>query len=106
MGQNSYHRCVVSSDTKSWTQSSLWLSPVVANMPANAGNTGSVPDSTCLLATKPGRHNNWACVLQATEAGVSRTHDLQQMKPPRWEVHTQQLESGPPNPASTPTIPN
>ena len=37
MGQKSYHRCVVSSDTKSWTQSSLWLSPVVANMPASAG---------------------------------------------------------------------
>ena len=42
---------------------------VVKNPPANnAGDTGSIPgpeDPTCHKATKPVRHNYWACALKS-----------------------------------------
>ena len=43
--------------------------PVVRNLPANAGNMGSIPgleDPTCCEATKPLCHNYRACALELT----------------------------------------
>ena len=43
---------------------------VVENLPAKAGDTGSVPgleDVTCRRATKSVRHNYWACALEAQD---------------------------------------
>ena len=40
---------------------------VVKNLPANAGDTGSSPgpgSPTCHGATRPVRHNYWACALE------------------------------------------
>ena len=37
--------------------------PVSKNQPANAGDTGAVP-GPCRGATKPERHNYWACALE------------------------------------------
>ena len=42
-------------------------------------------DSTCYKATKPGRHEYWACVPGACAP--------QQEKPPQWETCALQLES-------------
>ena len=48
----------------------IWDFPagtVVKNLPANAGDTSSIPrleDPTCHRATKPTRHNYWACALE------------------------------------------
>ena len=42
---------------------------VVKNLPANAGDMGSIPGpgrSTCYRATKPLCHNYWACTLEPT----------------------------------------
>ena len=38
----------------------------VKNPPANAGDMGQIPnqDPTCHVATKPVRHNYWACALE------------------------------------------
>ena len=52
-------------------------------------------DPTCHGATKPVRHNYWACEPQllslratTTEAHMPRAHALQQEKPPQWEACT------------------
>ena len=37
---------------------------MVKNPPANAGETGSIPDPTCRRATKPMHHNYWDCALE------------------------------------------
>ena len=47
-------------------------------------------DPICRGATKPVRHNYWACTLEpwatTTEARVPRARALQQEKPPKWEA--------------------
>ena len=57
---------------------------------------------TCREATKPVRHNYWACTLEpvshnywsqwatTTEAHAPRARALQQEKPPQWEARAQQ----------------
>ena len=64
-------------------------------------------DPTCRGATKPMRHNYWACALEptshnywspratTTEARVRRACALQQQKPPRWEACTATKSSPP-----------
>ena len=59
-------------------------------------------DPTCRGATKPVRHNYWACALEpashnywspratTTEACAPRDHALQQDKPPQWEARAPQ----------------
>ena len=59
-------------------------------------------DPTCHGATKPVRHNYWACALEpashnywspratTTEACVPRAHAPQREKPPQWEAHALQ----------------
>ena len=66
-------------------------------------------DPACCGATKPMRHNYWACALEpmshnywacvpqllrlratTTEAWAPRAHAPQQEKPPQWEAHTPQ----------------
>ena len=59
-------------------------------------------DPTCHGATKPVRHNYWACAVESashnywslrattTEARVPRAHAPQQEKPPQWETRTPQ----------------
>ena len=59
-------------------------------------------DPTCCGATKPVRHNYWACVPRAhepqllsprattTEAHVLRARAPQQEKPLQWEAHAPQ----------------
>ena len=42
-------------------------------------------DPTCGGATKPVRHNYWACVL---EPGSLNYRAPQQEKPPQWEART------------------
>ena len=57
---------------------------VVKNPPANAGDTGSSPGpgrSHMLRgATKPVRHNYWACALESTSDNY-RAHVPQLLKP-------------------------
>ena len=64
-------------------------SPVVRNMPANAGGTGSIP--------APRRFHlqggNWACVPQLLEPALHRAHARQQEHPAEWEAPAPQLES-------------
>ena len=71
-------------------------------------------DATCHRATKPVRHNYWACTLEpvshnyrarepqllspcatTTEAHVPRARALQQEKPPQWEARTLQQRVAP-----------
>ena len=71
-------------------------------------------DPTCRGATKPVRHNYWACALEpmshnywahepqllspratTTEASVPRAHALQQERPPQWEACTLQRRVAP-----------
>ena len=64
-------------------------------------------DPTCCRATKPVRHNYWACALEAvshnywspctttTEAHMPRAHAPQQEKPPQWEARAQQQRVAP-----------
>jgi len=83
---------------------------VVKNLPANAGDTGSVPgveDPTCCAAAKPMRPNYWACALepgscsywthvpQLLKSTDPRAHAPQQEKPPQWEARALQLERSP-----------
>ena len=44
-------------------------------------------NATCCRATKPVRHNYWACVPQLLKP---RAHAPQQEKPPQWEARTVQ----------------
>ena len=71
-------------------------------------------DPTCRGATKPVRHNYWACALEpashnywarvpqllspratTTEVHVPRARALQQEKPPQWEVRAPQRRVAP-----------
>ena len=64
-------------------------------------------DPTCHRATKPMRHNYWACALEpmshnysarhatTTEAWVPRAHALQQEKPLQWEAQALQRRAAP-----------
>ena len=65
---------------------------VVKNPPANAGDTVSSPGpgrSHVRGATKPVRHNYWACALEPAShnywACVPRARAPQQEKPPQFE---------------------
>ena len=75
--------------------------PMVENLPASAGDTGSIPDSqrSHIPQSKSVCHNYWACtlepgscdywsyVLQLLKPMLPRAHALQQEKPPQWEAH-------------------
>ena len=64
-------------------------------------------DPTCRGATKPVRHNYWACALDpashnywspratTTAARVPRAHAPQQEKPPQWEAQAPQRRVAP-----------
>ena len=56
-------------------------------------------DPTCRGATKPMRHDYWACALEptchATEACAPRAHAPQQEKPRQWEAHAPQWRVAP-----------
>ena len=64
-------------------------------------------DPTCRKATKPMRHNYWACALEphepqllslhaaTTEARMPRAHAPQQEKPPQWEARAPQQRVNP-----------
>ena len=56
-------------------------------------------DLTCCRATKPVRHNYWACALEPAchnyWAYVPRARTLQQEKPPQWEAHAPQQRVAP-----------
>ena len=96
----------------------LWDFPggaVVKNPPANEGDTGSSPDAgRSRGATKPMRHNYWACALQpkshnywarepqllslhatTTEAHAPGARGPQQEKPPQWEARAPQQRVAP-----------
>ena len=56
---------------RDWTELTIYQGfprgSVVKNPPANAGDTSSIPDPenpSCYGATKPVRHNYWACALE------------------------------------------
>ena len=84
---------------------------MVKNPPANAGGTRVRSlvreDLTCRRATKPMRHNYWACSLEpachnywslratTTEAHMPRARAPQQEKPPQWEAHAPQRRVAP-----------
>ena len=83
---------------------------VVRNLPAKAGDMGSSPgpeDPTCRWATKPMRHNYWACALEpvshnywaqratTTKTRAPRAHAPQQEKAPQWEALTLQRSVAP-----------
>ena len=55
---------------------------VVKNPPANTGDTGSIPEPTCLRATKPRCHNYWACALEPGGCNYW-VHTSQLLKPAR-----------------------
>ena len=56
-------------------------------------------DPTCRGATKPMRHNYWACALEPAShnywAHVPRARALQQEKPPEWEAREPQQRVAP-----------
>ena len=64
-------------------------------------------DPTCRRATKPVRHNYWACALEpashnywspratTTEARAPRAHAPQQEKPLQWEARAPQRRVNP-----------
>ena len=56
-------------------------------------------DPTCRGATKPVRHNYWACALEPTShnywARAPRARALQQEKPPQWEARAAQRRAAP-----------
>ena len=56
-------------------------------------------DPTCRGATKPMRHNYWACALEPANhnywAHVPRAHAPQQEKPPQWEARAPQQRVAP-----------
>ena len=77
---------------------------VVKNLPAKAGDRGSIPDPTGHGAAKPTRHNYsaralepwnsscWAHKLHLLKPEKARAHALPQEKPPRWEARAVHLE--------------
>ena len=73
-------------DLKSFTQG-FPGGTVVKNLPANAGDTGSIlvwEDPTCRGATKPARCNYWACALEPASHNYW-AHVPQLLKPRRLE---------------------
>ena len=75
---------------------------VVKNPPANAGDMRSSPGlgrSHMRGATKPMRHNYWACALEPERhnrwAHALTAHALQQEKPLQWEAHAPQQRVAP-----------
>ena len=56
-------------------------------------------DPTCRGASKPVRHNYWACALEPAShnywARVPRARAPQQEKPPQWEAHAPQWRVAP-----------
>ena len=56
-------------------------------------------DPTCHTATKPMRHNYWACALESVShnywARLPRAHAPQQEKPPQWEARAPQQRVAP-----------
>ena len=63
-------------------------------------------DPTCRRATKPMRHNYWACALEPASHNywalapqllkpMPRAHAPQQEKPPQWEAHAPQRRVAP-----------
>ena len=83
----------------------------VKNLPANAGDMGSIPDSERLYtswSSQPVCHNCWACALESLGAVTTepmcpnywkpvcpRTRAPQQEKLLQWETRALQLESSP-----------
>ena len=71
----------------------LPVGAVVKNLPAMKGTRVQSlvrEDPKCCGATKPVRHNYWACALEPVshnEARAPTAHALQQDKPPQWEAH-------------------
>ena len=68
-------------------------SSVVKNLPANAGDTGSIPD----LGRSHMPQSNKACAPQPLSL-CSRARPLQQERPPQWEALEPQLRSSPHSP--------
>jgi len=85
---------------------------VVKNPPANAGDTGLVPDlgrsqieaakPTCYnywaCAPEPGNCNDWAHMPQLLKPTHPKALALQQEKPPQSEPYAPKLKSGPHSP--------
>ena len=73
--------------------------PMVRNLPAKAGDTGSTTSLGRFMyhgATKPVRPNYWAHVLQPVKPMSPRTRALQQEKSTQWAgAHEPQLQNGP-----------
>ena len=72
------------------------------NLPANAGDTGSVPGLGRLhmqRATKPVRHNSWACMLQLLKPSCLEPA-LHSKRSHRGEKPAHLKEEEPPLPAS------
>ena len=63
---------------------------VVENLPANAGDTGLIPDARTKILHIT---EQLSTCTTTTEACMHRVHALQQEKPPQWEACTPQLES-------------
>ena len=75
---------------KSWIELDFPGSPVAKNLPANAGDIGSIPGLERFRmpqATKPVHHSYWS------HAPIACT--LQQEKPPQWEAHAMQQRVAP-----------
>ena len=87
------------------------LVAVITNPPANAGDTGLIPDlrdptchgtikpvchNYCVCALEPGGHNYWAYMSQLLKAMHPKACTPQQEKTLQWEALTLQLESCPP----------
>ena len=92
---------------------------VVKNLPANTGDTSSIPDreDPTLGTSEPVHHNYWACalepgscnsracalepwahVLQGLKPRCPRARALQQERPPQWEACSLQPECSPCSP--------
>ena len=74
---------------------------VVRNLPANAGDSGSIPDlrRSCMLrgswicALEPGNRNYWAHMPHLLKPTFPRACALQQVKLLQWEACSLQPES-------------
>ena len=71
----------------------------VENLPANAGNTGSIPDLRCHGATKPMYQLLSLCSTARKRQPLKSMHPsvcaAQREKPLQWEAHTPQLGKSP-----------
>ena len=71
---------------------------VVKNPPANAADTGSIPESGrsyILSSSRAKSRNYWAHVLQLLKPACPRARALQQEKAPQWEAWAPHLASSP-----------